>query len=243
MPADDPTGRRFGEAVDLYELGRPEYPDAIVDWLLDSRPERVVDLGAGSGKLTRALVSRAPLVVAVEPDAQMRAELSRALPGTSVVAGVGEDLPLRDGYADTIVAGQAWHWVDPARGSAEVARVLCPGGRLGLVWNDRDESATWLDELGGLLREFGTSPDADYQPVVTSPFGTLETESVRWTQHASVEVVEAMVASRSYVIALRAERRTELLERVRDLAAEQCDPATGLVPVPYVTHGYRVHRP
>ncbi len=243
MPANDLTGRRFGEASAAYERGRPEYPAEMVDWLLADSPARVVDLGAGTGKLTRALVDRAETVVAVEPDPGMRRALSELLPGTSVLAGTGEDLPLRDGYADAIVAGQAWHWVDPVRAVPEVARVLRPGGVLGLIWNDRDERDPWIRALSALLHEYGTSPDADYTPIVGPPFGPLDTAEVAWTHHVSVSAAIDMITSRSYVIALPPERRTELVGRLRVLADEATDRETGLVPVPYVTRGYRAVRP
>jgi SAM-dependent methyltransferase len=243
MPAHDPNGRRFGEAAAAYERGRPEYPRVIVDWLLAGDPTTVVDLGAGTGKLTRALVDRVDTVVAVEPDPHMRRALSQALPGTSVLAGTGEDLPLRDGYADAVLVGQAWHWIDPDQASPEVGRVLRPGGVLGLVWNDRDDDDSWVQQLSTLLHEFGTSPDADYQPRVEAPFGPLEATQVRWTAHVSVEGVVDMVSSRSYVIALPADRRAELVARVQALAVSAVDPGSGLLPVPYVTRGYRAVRP
>lgn len=243
MPADDPTGRRFGEAADAYERGRPEYPAAVVDWLLVDRPGTVVDLGAGTGKLTRALVDRVPRVVAVEPDPGMRGAMSARLPGTSVIEGTGEDIPLRDGYADAVVAGQAWHWVDPVRALPEVARVLRPGGLLGLVWNDRDEDDPWIQRLSALLLEFGTSPDADYEVVGGPPFGAFEKTEHRWTQHATVDRVVDMVVSRSYVIALPQEGRDALVARLVELAHDGLDPATGLVPVRYVTRGYRSRLP
>jgi SAM-dependent methyltransferase len=242
MPANDPTGRRFGEAADAYERGRPEYPVAMVEWLLAGDPRRVVDLGAGTGKLTRALVGRVETVVAVEPDSQMRRVLSERLPGTSLLEGTAEDIPLRDGFADAVVVGQAWHWVDPVRAAAEVARVLRPGGWLGLVWNDRDEDDAWIRGLSALLVEYGTSPDAGYEPVVGAPFGPLETAEFRWIHEVPVDVVVDMIASRSYVIALDDETRTQMLSRVRDHARSAMAPS-GLVPVPYVTHGYRTPRP
>ncbi len=243
MPANDPTGRRFGEAAAAYERGRPEYPVEMVDWLLADSPACVVDLGAGTGKLTRALVGRAETVIAVEPDPDMRRVLSELLPGTSLLAGTGEDIPLRDGYADAVVAGQAWHWVDPLRAVPEVARVLRSGGSLGLIWNDRDESDPWVQALSALLHEYGTSPDADYEPVVGPPFGPLDTAELTWTHEVPVAAVIDMIASRSYVIALPPDRRAELVERLRVLADESTDRATGLVPVPYVTRGYRAVRP
>lgn len=243
MPANDPTGRRFGEAAEAYERGRPDYPPEVVDWLLAGDPQRVIDLGAGTGKLTRALVERVPTVVAVEPDPAMRSMLARRLPGTSVIEGTGEDIPLRDGFADTVVAGQAWHWVDPTRALPEVARVLRPGGLLGLVWNDRDWTDPWIDRLSALLVAFGTSPDAEYEPVSGTPFGPFETTSHAWTHHVTVDGVLDMVVSRSYVIALPAEQRDDLLGQVRDLALSGQDPVTGLVPIRYVTHGYRCALP
>ncbi len=243
MPANDPTGRRFGEAAAAYERGRPEYPAEMVDWLLAGDPQRVIDLGAGTGKLTRALVDRVEVVVAVEPDPAMRAALSERLPGTSVLAGTGEDIPLRQGYADAVLVGQAWHWIDPERAVPEVARVLRSGGILGLAWNDRDEEDPWVRELSTLLREFGTSPDVGFEPRVGPPFGPLETNQVRWTNTVTVDAVLDMITSRSYVIALPDRRRKVLADRVRELAIAGTDPATGLVPVRYVTRGYRAVRP
>ncbi len=243
MPANDPTGLRFGEAAIAYERGRPEYPIAMVDWLLADGPRRVVDLGAGTGKLTRALVGRVETVVAVEPDLGMRRVLSARLPGTSMLTGTGEDIPLRDGYADAVVVGQAWHWVDPERAVPEVARVLRPGGLLGLIWNDRDEDDPWISSLSALLEEFGTSPDAGYEPRVGMPFGPLQTAEFRWTNEATVDAVLDMVTSRSYVIALADHGRAELVSRVRALASDARDPVTGHVPVRYVTRAYRAVRP
>jgi SAM-dependent methyltransferase len=239
VPANDPTGRRFGEAADAFERGRPGYPDAVVDWLLADEPATIVDLGAGTGKLTRGLVGRVDTVVAVEPDPAMRAALSQGLPGTSVIAGTGEDIPLRDAYADVVVSAQAWHWVDPALAVPEVARVLRAGGMLGLVWNDRDENDPWIARLSQLLDEFGTSPDAAYEPVVGAPFGELETTEIAWTNNVTVDGVVDMVVSRSYVIALADADRRELVRRVRELAYQGQDRSTALVPVRYVTRGYR----
>lgn len=240
---NDPTGCRFGEASAAYERGRPEYPAEMVEWLLGDSRARVVDLGAGTGKLTRALVGRAETVIAVEPDPDMRRVLSELLPGTSVLAGTGEDIPLRDGYADVVVAGQAWHWVDPVRAVPEAARVLRPGGSLGLIWNDRDENVPWIQALSALLHEYGTSPDADYEPVVGPPFGPLHTAELAWTHDVPVASVIDMIISRSYVIALPPGQRAELVGRLRVLADEAADRATGLVPVRYVTRGYRALRP
>jgi SAM-dependent methyltransferase len=242
MPANDPTGRRFGEAALDYERGRPEYPAAAVDALLRGQPRIVVDLGAGTGKFTRALVGRVETVIAVEPDDAMRAVLSGLLPQVTALPGVGEAIPLPDGSADLVVCAQAWHWVDPARAVPEVARVLRPDGVLGLVWNDRDETDPWLAALGALLSEYGTAPDAAYTPTIGEPFGPIERSEHGWTNHVAMDDVVAMVTSRSYVIALEPARRGELVARVRSLAASVADPETGLVPVPYMTRTYLARR-
>lgn len=243
MTSTEPIGRRFGEAAQAYERGRPGYPAEIIDWLLGDAAERVVDLGAGTGKLTRALVPRVPHVIAVEPDSGMRAVLSQCLPGTSVVDGTAEDIPIRDGWADVVVVGQAWHWVDPVRAVPEVARVLRPGGVLGLVWNDREEADPWLDRLGEILIAYGTSPDATNDVIVGAPFGPFDISQCRWTDHVSVDGVVDMVTSRSYVIALPDRVRRDLVEEVTAHAVEGRDPETGLVPIRYLTQGYRCRLP
>lgn len=238
MPANDPHGRRFGEAAEEYERGRPDYPAGIVDWLLEGRPRLMVELGAGTGKLTRALVGRVDSLVAVEPDAGMRAAFARVLPEVDVLPGTGEHIPLRSHSAEAVVASQTWHWVDPRLAEPEVARVLVPGGSLSLVWNDRDETDAWIAELSAMLEEFGTSPDAGYRPELGSLFSPIETVEIPWTHVSSEDAVVDMVASRSYVIALGEADRRALLDRVR-AHARAAVTATGDVPVRYVTRGYR----
>jgi SAM-dependent methyltransferase len=148
----DRRARSFGAVADRYARARPGYPAAAVEWLLEAAPGRdVVDLAAGTGKLTQVLVEVAANVVAVEPDAGMRAALAVAVPGVDAHAGTAEDIPLPDASADAVLAAQAFHWFDPEPACTEIARVLRPGGVLGLLWNLRDGSVPWVADLDRIL--------------------------------------------------------------------------------------------
>jgi SAM-dependent methyltransferase len=134
----------FGAVASDYDRFRPLPLDEAVDWLLPERCDVVVDVGAGTGLLSRALVGKARRVVAVEPDDRMRAVLEARSPGVEVTAGRGESIPLPDGCADAVLFSSSWHWVDPDLAIPEVARVLRDGGRFGVTWNGRDRERTWI---------------------------------------------------------------------------------------------------
>lgn len=238
------AGRRFGAAASAYVAGRPDYPREAVAWLVGAAHD-VVDVGAGTGKLTAALVGPDRAVTAVEPDAGMLDALRREVPAATPLAGTGEALPLQDASADAIVYGQAWHWVDVPRASAEAARVLRPGGTLGLIWNIRDTSVGWVDELGRIMRGSRAERIIDTgSVVVAAPFGPLERREVRWTRPMTVDQLVAMAASRSYVIALDPGERDDLLSRVRTLAETRADIAgRDTIDLPYVTSAFRATRP
>jgi SAM-dependent methyltransferase len=226
----------FGAVAGLYERGRPAYPAEALDWLVPGGARRVLDLGAGTGKLTRQLVGRGLDVVAVDPSEGMRRELARILPDVPVLAGTAEQIPLPDGAVDAVLVAQAWHWVEPARAVPEVARVLAPGGTLGLVWNIRDEREQWVARLGRLMHQSGDQYDESVRPTVGPPFSPVERFDVPWTNHVTLPVLLDMVASRSYVITLPPPDREALLAKVRDLVAS--DPAlagSDDIALPYVT--------
>jgi len=148
----DRRARSFGAVADRYARARPGYPAAAVEWLIEAAPGRdVVDLAAGTGKLTRAIVEAGAAVVAVEPDEGMRAALEIAVPGVEALAGTAEAIPLADGSADAVLVAQAFHWFDPEPACDEIARVLRPGGILGLLWNLRDGSVPWVADLDRIL--------------------------------------------------------------------------------------------
>src|ERR687891_580880 len=157
------AARGFARASEDYERGRPTYPPealALLTRVLGLEPGRtVLDLAAGTGKLTRALAPTGVRLVAVEPVAAMRAKLAESLPAARVLAGTAERVPLADGSVDAVAVGQAFHWFDGDAALAEIHRVLRPGGRLGLVWNVRDEAVGWLAALTRLVdSHVGTGP-------------------------------------------------------------------------------------
>ena len=207
----------------LYERGRPPYPPEAVDWLLPEGASRVLDLGAGTGKLTRQLRDRGLDVIAVEPSAGMREQLARAVPGVTVHAGSAEEIPLADGSVDAVLVAQAWHWVDRSRAVPEVARVLVPGGRLGLVWNIRDEREDWVAELGRILHDPGEHRSQD-RGLIGPPFGPVERCDVEWKHRLSPDELIDLAASRSYVITMPDEQRAAVLAAVRRLAGSPSRP-------------------
>jgi SAM-dependent methyltransferase len=208
----------FGAAAAAYEAARPGYPAAALDWLIPDGARRVLDLGAGTGKLTRLLLDRGLEVVAVEPSAGMREQLERSVPGAMVLAGSAEDIPLAAGSVDAVLVAQAWHWVDKDLAVPEVARVLVPGGQLGLVWNLRDTREPWVAELWAIVGEVA-SQETDPTPDLAPPFGPVERFGVEWAQQLPPADLVQLVASRSYVITLPDQQRTDLLAEVADFAA------------------------
>lgn len=225
----------FGAAAEAYERGRPGYPEAALDWLLPAGAVRVLDLGAGTGKLTRQLVSRRVDVVAVEPSAGMLAQLRLVLPDVTAMCGTAEAIPLPDRSVEVVLAAQAWHWVDVERAVPEVARVLVPGGRLGLIWNTRDERVGWVAELGRLM-DGGVSHMDSASPVVGPPFGPIERFDVEWSNTITRDGLIDLVASRSYVITATPSEREATLDRIRCLLDQHPDLAgRDHLEMPYIT--------
>ncbi|WP_395307881.1 class I SAM-dependent methyltransferase [Mycobacterium sp. AMU20-3851] len=228
----------FGEEAAAYERGRPSYPPEAIDWLLPPDAQRVLDLGAGTGKLTVRLVERGLDVVAVDPIPEMLEVLSRSLPQTPALLGTAEEIPLPDDSVDAVVVAQAWHWFDPQRATREIARVLRPGGRLGLVWNTRDERMGWVKDLGAII---GHEHDPlNDEVTLAAPFTDLERSHVEWTSYLTPQALIDLVASRSYCITSPTAVRTRTLEKVRELLATHPALAnsTGLA-LPYITVGIR----
>src|SRR4029079_8416121 len=142
----------FGDVAEAYQQARPTYPKHAVEWVLDTAPgHHVRDLAAGTGKLTRTIIAAGGNVTAVEPLDGMRAQLQAAYPDVPVPARPAEQIPLDDESVDAVLVGQAFHWFDAGAALDEIARVLRPGGVLGLLWNIRADSIGWVAELTGTL--------------------------------------------------------------------------------------------
>jgi SAM-dependent methyltransferase len=226
----------FGAAADVYERARPSYPAAAIDWLLPPSARRVLDLGAGTGKLTRGLADRGLDVVAVEPSAGMRDELAQVLPDITLLAGTAEEIPLPARAVGAVLVAQAWHWVDPVRAVPEVARVLAPGGQLGLVWNMRDERVDWVSELTRIIHTPDYTDNGSLAPQVGPPFGPVERFDVEWGRPMRPAEVLELVASRSYIITMPEQERSAVLARVQHLLGTHPALAgAGEITMPYVT--------
>jgi SAM-dependent methyltransferase len=211
----------FGQAADVYEKARPTYPPEAAAWLVPAFARTAVDVGAGTGKFTRSLVELGLDVIAVEPDPVMLRTLAAALPVVRTVEGSAERMPLPDASADVVTVAQAWHWVDPPRALPEIARVLRPGGTLGLVWNLRDVSVDWVGRLGEVMGGSEAEEFTKGDIVIGGPFGETEYFEVGWSMPMTAEGLVDLVASRSYIIDSSEEERQRVFAGVRELVATE----------------------
>ncbi len=230
----------FDRAAEVYDASRPGYPAEAIAWIAEGVAGDVLDLGAGTGKLTASLVEAGLTVTAVDPSPEMLRVLGERLPGVEARLGTGESLPVADASQDLVVAAQSWHWVDTERAVPEVARVLRPGGRLGLLWNDRDERVDWVRRMGELIGAGDAYSGDEEEPVVGPPFGELERRDVPWTQRLDLDGLLDLVRSRSYFITKDPDAQAAVIASVRRLHAEHPELAgAATIELPYVTRAYR----
>ena len=245
MAMDEVRRRRatsFGSIATDYDRVRPEPPAEAIDWLLPEGARRVAEVGAGTGALTRRLVPRVDEVIAVEPDNRMRAVLEERAPAARIVDGTGEHIPLPDAAVDAVLAASSWHWVEQDKGFAEVARVLRPGGVLGLLWTGADRTVPWVSRLmaGGVAvdddrraREEGVRRRR-HQPEMPegAPFGAPEVQVFRSTVRMTPEDLAALPATYSVAIVLDPDQRRVFTEGVERFIAQELVVQDGLIELP-----------
>ena len=249
MVIHESAAKGFAAGAEAYERGRPEYSPEAVERLIAElgigAESRVLDLAAGTGKLTRQLVGTGAELVAVEPVAEMRARLDAVLPEVEAIEGTAEAIPLPNHSVDAVVVGQAFHWFDGIRAVSELRRVLRPGGALGLIWQARELSRPWIEKLDAIIdrvddghprfRTIAWREAFDRTALMTP----LETATYRTVQRASPETIVDRVASISYIAAMSEGRRDAVLDEVRTLLTTDPDTAGAeIVALPYSAHVY-----
>ena len=238
----DPNARgpytAFAEVAGAYERGRPGYPEEAVRWLAGDEPCDVVDLGAGTGKLTRALVALGHRVTAIEPLTEMLELLPATAPGAGAVLGNAEVIPLPDASVDVVTCAQSFHWFDHPVALPEIARILRSEGRLALVWNTRDDDEPWVARLSEIIGNEGVGENDAARPIDDSGlFGPVESRMFRFEQSLDRELLLELVLSRSYCAKLPPAEREPILGAVARLYDEIAGPDG--VTLPYVTECYR----
>jgi ubiquinone/menaquinone biosynthesis C-methylase UbiE len=239
----------FGKVAESYDRVRPGPAPAAVDWLLPAGCATAVDLGAGTGLFTRALLGRVPEIIAVEPDGRMRAVLAERTEGVRMLEGRAEAIPLPDASVDAVFVSTAWHWFDPALAVPEIARVLRDGGRLGMIWTSRNRAEDWVAELD-LLRlsavpgeardwEAGEPRTADqvrekldrHNSVTLppdAPFGPAKVESFTFTRTMDVDdVVDWLATTSALITASPADREAGMARCRAALLARATDGSPG----------------
>jgi SAM-dependent methyltransferase len=221
---------------------RPGFAEAAVDWVLPEATGRVLDLAAGTGKLTASLVARGLDVVAVDPAPNMLAMLRRRLPTVDARVGRAERIPLPDASVGTVLVGAAFHWFARPAAEQEIARVLRPGGRLALLGYRRDPDSWVAEVFDDALHACGVQAEAYSREQVIPDgrwFGPPQRAEFAHTQTLRADQIADLLASRSYVIVLPAAERGALLERVRSGVAQHVDSVASAVDVPYYTEAIR----
>jgi len=259
MADDDGTARlgsSFGAAATTYAEHRPDYPEAAVRWALEPAPgRRVLDLGAGTGKLTATLLALDLDVIAVEPDPSMLGELRRALPTVRALRGGAEAIPLPDGSVDAVLAGNAMHWFDLRIAGPEIARVLAPDGVLAGLWNLMDDQVDWVAGLaraGGAEaigprdtpRSWRRETRSMHRPQDGSAarFGSAEQRVFPHGQRRTADSLVATFATKAGILVMPDPQRATRLTQIREYLAGRPETADGEFTLPMATGVLRTRR-
>jgi SAM-dependent methyltransferase len=249
------AARGFEAAVERYERGRPGYPDDAVSYLVRelriAQDRDVLELGAGTGKFTELIALSGANVTALEPVPAMREALERNCPTVTVLDGTAEDIPLADASADAVVVAQAFHWFDGDRALPEIHRVLRSEGRLGMIWNARDEATDWSERLTGIFdRLAGDGPRYERRGSrwreafeLADLFGPLHHQVAYHVHEVTRDGFLDRVLSVSYVASAPEAERERVIAEVRDLL--DTDPELAgreIIIMPYRTDVYVTDR-
>jgi len=246
----------FGRVAERYETFRPGPPADAVRWLFPEAVDTVVDLGAGTGALSRQLVGVAREVVAVEPDPDMRQVLAAAVPGVLVLDGRGEAIPVPDGMADAVVASSSWHWIEPVAGLTEAARVLRPDGVMAAMWTGPDFDGDFMRQAQTALAQGGgdqvlhATVAGDLAPETLTleipdglPFGAPEHQRFTWLLPLTADELIGLLGTLSWVIVMDEDDRRRLFDTARRLLHDVLGvEGTVTVDVDFVCEAYRVRR-
>jgi SAM-dependent methyltransferase len=244
-PTKAERARSFATVAAEYERGRPGYPRAAIEWLLGDVPLDMLDLGAGTGKLTAGLLDAGHRVIAVEPLSEMREILSAGLPRAHVLAGTAEQLPLEDASVDAVVVGAAFHWFEQQPALAEISRVLRPPGVLGLLGNGFDTATAWVARIREIL-----GPPAIERPghwpspeVLQERFAEVDEREFPHAQRIDLVGLRDLASSRSTLAVMRGPERASVLESL-DRLWEQEPELAGReeVELPWLTRVRRCRR-
>jgi ubiquinone/menaquinone biosynthesis C-methylase UbiE len=237
-PATANPARSFGSVAQAYDRGRPAYPADAVSWLAGGEAKVVLELGAGTGKLTRLLVDQGHAVFATEPDEAMLAVLHERVPEVSAKVATAEEIPANDRSVDVVVVAQAFHWFDHEVALAEIARVLKPGGHVALVWNSRDERIPWVRRMGDILGRQDLDTSSAQHLVHSGLFGFMEEATFKHWQEVNRESILDMARSRSSFAVMSDDERERHLAEVRAFYDDYGRGMDGMQ-IPYVTRCYR----
>jgi SAM-dependent methyltransferase len=245
LPAEEKAVRSktFGFVASHYERYRPGPPVDAVEWILGNRRGRVVDLGAGTGALTRLVVGRCKEVIAVEPDSRMRSVLEAEVPEARALEGRGESIPVEDGTVEAVLASSSWHWMDPVPTLKEVGRVLVPGGVLGAIWSGPDPDGAFLSQaralidqqparevvadgdpadenLASLIMTDADRPNSTLEIPEGVPFGQPESRSFTWDIALTADDLIGLLGTFSWILTMSERVREGVFSEARRLLRE-----------------------